>query len=354
MAEHKVSAGTMLLFIDPLGGTKYDTIVCLKSVGITDSVNPIDASSWCGKKVLPGILNTSINFDGFLLQDPITDTLSGTNLRQTLRDKHLISWKIAPETPQPGDEIQTGFGFISELSSSYRFDSMGDFSGSIQVKGDITNQIVAPSGNYFSMNIDTNNVDLGFQSYIYFEISGDENFSFTANFDNGNAYYYTGASYYFVNQYYNAKSEYNPIFTFDNDDISKVKQLIVNDDPSTYASIVNININYLININILKLNGVIMNTINLSYNINLIELWTNSQTIGFINIDNNNSLIVLYFYVCDILTSSNINYYLNKLVQFNNYDGFVKIQSFGNPPTGQGLIDKNTLQLRRWTVLTAF
>lgn len=144
MAEHKVSGGTMLLFIDPNGGTSYDTVVCLKSVGVSDSINPIDTSSWCGSGKLPGLLNISYTFDGFHIQDVDTGRISGTDLRILLRNKTNISWKIAPESPVGGDEIQTGFGFISQLSSNYSFDNVGDFSMTVDVKG-IPTTTIAPS-----------------------------------------------------------------------------------------------------------------------------------------------------------------------------------------------------------------
>lgn len=135
MAEHKVQGGTMLLFIDPAGGTAYDTVVCLTSVGKSDSVNVIDAASACGPDKSPGVLDLSYTFEGQHLQDPSTDKISGTNLRQLLRNKTTIGWKIAPATPAIGDEIEVGTGFISELSSTYAFDSVGTFSGTLQAYG---------------------------------------------------------------------------------------------------------------------------------------------------------------------------------------------------------------------------
>lgn len=135
MAEHKVQGGTMLLFIDPAGGTAYDTVVCLTSVGKSDSVNVIDAASACGPDKSPGVLDLSYTFEGQHLQDPTSDKISGTNLRQLLRNKTTIGWKIAPASPVIGDEIETGTGFISELSSTYAFDSVGTFSGTLQAYG---------------------------------------------------------------------------------------------------------------------------------------------------------------------------------------------------------------------------
>lgn len=135
MAEHKVQGGTMLLFIDPAGGTAYDTVVCLTSVGKSDSVNVIDAASACGPDKSPGVLDLSYTFEGQHLQDPNSGKISGTDLRILLRGKTTIGWKIEPVTPVAGDEIESGTGFLSELSSTYAFDSVGTFSGSLQPIG---------------------------------------------------------------------------------------------------------------------------------------------------------------------------------------------------------------------------
>lgn len=135
MAEHKVAGGTMLLFIDSTGGTSYDTVVCLTSVGKSDSVSVVDASSACGPDKSPGTVEISYSFEGQHLQDPDSGKISGTSLRQLLRAKTTIGWKIAPETPVTGDEIEEGTGYLSELSSSYAFDSVGTFTGTIQPYG---------------------------------------------------------------------------------------------------------------------------------------------------------------------------------------------------------------------------
>lgn len=143
MAEHKVAGGTMLLFIDPAGGTAYDTVVCLTSVSKADSITVVDASSACGPDKSPGTLELSYAFEGQHLQDPDSGKVSGTSLRQLLRSKTTIGWKIAPESPVTGDEIESGTGFLSELSSTYAFDSVGTFTGTIQPFGDPTLSIQA-------------------------------------------------------------------------------------------------------------------------------------------------------------------------------------------------------------------
>lgn len=135
MAEHKVSGGTMLLFIDPAGGTDYDTVVCLTTVGKTNTVNVIDASSACGPDKSPGTLEIGYTFEGQHLQDPATGKISGTSLLQLLRAKTTVGWKIAPESPVVGDEIEEGTGYLSELSSTYGYDAVGTFSGGLQPYG---------------------------------------------------------------------------------------------------------------------------------------------------------------------------------------------------------------------------
>lgn len=122
----------MLLFIDPAGGINYDTVVCLTSVGKSDSIDPVDASSACGPDKSPGKVSISYNFEGQHLQDPDTGKISGTSLRQLLRSKTFFGFKIAPVIPVVGDEIEEGTGYFSELSSTYAFDSVGTFTGTIQ------------------------------------------------------------------------------------------------------------------------------------------------------------------------------------------------------------------------------
>ncbi|CAB4144013.1 hypothetical protein UFOVP462_12 [uncultured Caudovirales phage] len=146
MAEHKVQGGDMLLFIDPDGGTDYNIVVCLTSVGKSDSITVVDASSACGPDKSPGTLELSYSFEGQHLQDPVTGSISGTDLRILLRGEQTIGWMIAPETPVAGDEIESGTGYLSELSSTYAFDSVGTFTGTIQPYGTPTLSISGGGG----------------------------------------------------------------------------------------------------------------------------------------------------------------------------------------------------------------
>jgi hypothetical protein len=136
MAEHKIQGGNVLLFIDPYGGTNYEMVVCLTSISVSDSVNVVDASSACGPDKSPGALEISYSFEGQHIQDPDSGEISGTDLRQLLRSEQTIGFMIAPEIPQAGDEIQTGTGWLSELSSTYAFDAVAVFSGVLQPYGE--------------------------------------------------------------------------------------------------------------------------------------------------------------------------------------------------------------------------
>lgn len=135
MSRHKIPGGNVLLFIDPTGGDNYNTVVCLTSVSKSDSVNVVDASSACGPDKSPGTLEISYSFEGQHVQDPDSGEISGTSLRQLLRSKTTIGFMIAPESPVVGDEIEEGTGYLSELSSTYAFDSVATFSLTIQPYG---------------------------------------------------------------------------------------------------------------------------------------------------------------------------------------------------------------------------
>lgn len=135
----------MLLFIDPNGGTNYDMVVCLTSVGTNMTVGTVDASSACGPDKSPGTVEISYSFEGQHLQDPNGGRISGTDLRILLNAEQTIGWKISSEIPINGDEIQEGIGFLSELSSTYAYDSVGKFTGAIMPYGTPTITIYGAS-----------------------------------------------------------------------------------------------------------------------------------------------------------------------------------------------------------------
>lgn len=135
MAEHKPIVGGVLLLIDPLGGTSYDTVVCMQSLDTTNEVASIDADSACGPDKLPGLFTFGVDFEGLQLQDPASGKLSGSDLKQLFLNKTVFSYKIAPATPVTGDEVQTGKAFISSIGDSYSYNDAATFSMSLQPVG---------------------------------------------------------------------------------------------------------------------------------------------------------------------------------------------------------------------------
>lgn len=135
MSEHKVVGGTMLLYISPLNDSNYDTVVCLTSIGKDDSLGEIDASSACGPDISPGVLTLGRPFEGIHLQDPDSGKISGTSLRTLMYAKTLVGYKIVPTTPEEGDELEVGEGYITSLSSTYAFNDVGKFSGTLKPHG---------------------------------------------------------------------------------------------------------------------------------------------------------------------------------------------------------------------------
>lgn len=138
MAEHKLSGKDYLLFIDPAGGTAYDTVVCLTNQTWQGTTNQIDATSKCGPDTLPGTQTNSVTFEGQHLFDPTTGKISGHGLFSLWQDSTTVGWKISPETPVNGDQILSGTGFISELSNAYDQNSPTTFSGTLSIIGSTT------------------------------------------------------------------------------------------------------------------------------------------------------------------------------------------------------------------------
>lgn len=126
----------MFLFIDPNGGTDYDTVVCLTSVSREDSVGEIDASSYCGPDSQPGTVTVGPrSCEGYVLADPTSGKISAFDLRTLLHDRTTIGYKISPAVPQDGDEIETGTAYIQSLSDSYGITEAGTFSLALRPYG---------------------------------------------------------------------------------------------------------------------------------------------------------------------------------------------------------------------------
>ena len=137
MSQHKVLPGSVYLYISPLNDGDYDTVVCGENLTKDDSVGEVDASSQCGPDISPGELTLSRTFEGQHEQDPDTGRISGTDLRILMYAKTLVGYKIAvtPDKAQAGDEIETGEGYITALSSSYAFNDKSTFSMTLKPSG---------------------------------------------------------------------------------------------------------------------------------------------------------------------------------------------------------------------------
>ena len=292
MAEHKVNGGDMLLFIDPLGGTNYDTVVCLTSVGIKDSVQPVDASSACGPDKSPGAVDMSISFEGQHLQDPTTSIISGTDLRILLRAEQTIGWLLSPVNPLPGDEIQSGTGYLSELSSTYAFDSVGTFSGTIQPYG---MPITTVQSSRFSFRANTSVVNS-----ITLDIYG-QNLDLTVYWGDGTSDFYPNNSVFNPTHIYPSLGNYIIEFEFS---LTPFQLLL---------QVANINVSSISNID------------------KIFSLAYNGQG-------------TLAFQFCN-LSSSEVNNVLAQCValNFNNCNIILDQNSPLAPPTGQGIIDMSTL-----------
>lgn len=348
MAEHKVDGGTMLLFIDPTGGTNYDTVVCLTSIGNSMSVQPIDASSACGPDKSPGAIDISYTFEGQHLQDPITGQISGTDLRILLMAEQTVGWKLSPETPVAGDEIQEGTGFISELSSTYAFDTIGVFSGSLMPYGVPTITVSPP---LFSIRI---NVPIA----TYVSIGNIYTGGFSPTFDaivdygDGTIYNHSGNELTLLN-IYNAPGTY--LITVE---ITNPIGIAVNYvDPISDCSIDN-----LYNLDALNFESFSFDLPQTRFNNppdfstykgNRLELINNLYGNNDIILPATSDTIATANFEFGHFSSSQVNYILATFANYNTVGNLdMPFQTPPAPPTGQGITDKATLISIGWTVNT--
>lgn len=143
MAEERINSGTglYLLELDLTGGTEYDTLICSTTLGISDSVDAVDTSSACGQASAPGNVTTEVTWSGYHVKNPDTGRISGSSLRPIVRAKTIVGFRIGPLVVNPGDEIQEGKGFISNLSSTYAFDTDATFDVTISPTEDVSTVI---------------------------------------------------------------------------------------------------------------------------------------------------------------------------------------------------------------------
>lgn len=144
MAENQKKGQDFILEIDLTGGTTYDTTVCLKSFDFNSEDSEIDASSFCGTEILPGLSTETIEFEGIQLYDPATGKISGGDLYATKQAKTKIGWRIKPVAiAVTGDVTKTGKGYLLSISENYSLNEPCTFNASIKVAGAVTQAITA-------------------------------------------------------------------------------------------------------------------------------------------------------------------------------------------------------------------
>jgi hypothetical protein len=143
MAQRKIAGDDILLFIDPLGGTDYDTIVCLTEQQFNRATTEIDAKSKCGPDKLPGAQNIELTFQGQIVYGPDSGNISESGLHTLWQNSTTIGWKLGKASPVTGDVTYSGTGFISRLNSAFAMDSPSTFDGSIGVYGSVTQTVSA-------------------------------------------------------------------------------------------------------------------------------------------------------------------------------------------------------------------
>lgn len=143
MAQRKVNGKDVLLMIDPLGGTTYNTIVCLTSNSLQRTTGTESANSKCGPDSGPGEQNQTISFAGQIVYEPGSTKLSAHGLSDLWKNSTGITWKMGVASPVSGDVVQSGAGWISELSETYDVNGRATFTGTIVVTGDITETVTA-------------------------------------------------------------------------------------------------------------------------------------------------------------------------------------------------------------------
>jgi len=143
MAEHKVSGDDIFLF---MGTTinNYDKVVCLTSQSVTRATGEIEANTKCGPDKLPGIQSNGITFEGQIMYDPSSGTVSTDTIDDYWRNKTTIYWKMGKAIPLIGDVTYYGTGFISKLDETYAQNAPSTFSGAIAPYG-IVNKTTATS-----------------------------------------------------------------------------------------------------------------------------------------------------------------------------------------------------------------
>lgn len=133
--RREISGNTILLSIDPDGGTNYSLIVCLTANSLERTTNQIDASSKCGPSILPGTQTVTVTFEYHDVLDTLNGEVSDAALYPLWRDKLTVSWRFGPAIPAAGDAVYTGVGFLATLNLAAAQNTPVTGNGTIGVQG---------------------------------------------------------------------------------------------------------------------------------------------------------------------------------------------------------------------------
>lgn len=134
MAQRELRSNDVLLSIGTTEGV-YDAIICLTSNSITRTTSEITTSTKCGPSTAPGAKTNSISFEGNIMVDPDSGSVSAVDLINYWTDDTTIYFKMGVAEPSIGDFTYFGSGFISALSETYGLDAAATFSGTISPDG---------------------------------------------------------------------------------------------------------------------------------------------------------------------------------------------------------------------------
>jgi hypothetical protein len=138
----KIPANSYFLLIDKTGvGTTYDNVMCLINFSFDASSAVNDDSTMCGPDNSAGVQTATIPFTGKTFIVPGTGAISAPDIFTIWQNKSTVAWKIGKATPTTGDMTKTGKGFLSAYGEAYDTNATGNFSGTINVTGPITQAI---------------------------------------------------------------------------------------------------------------------------------------------------------------------------------------------------------------------
>lgn len=119
MADTFVSARDWILF-GSMDGTTYFPLACLTSNEFTSSNSPIDVSSKCGDKMLPGVkFEQSASVEGFTIYDDGSPVKWSTSKLYDLHvDRTEFFFRISKATPVVGQSKYEGKCVVSEWTET--------------------------------------------------------------------------------------------------------------------------------------------------------------------------------------------------------------------------------------------